>query len=214
MGLNRDLLCELVCPGEILGEITSAAARATGLPAGIPVIATANDKATEALGNGLLNSDQLLLSLGSYITAMRPARQHRDGESHWSNFACLPHRYLDESLGIRRGMSTISWLRDLIGAPAKNEPGPLTEEVMNRQAAKVPAGSAGLLAVLDWLAPTDAPHRRGALIGFDARHGWAHIYRALLEGIAMTMHQHAEAMASELAQPITELVVAGGGSAS
>ncbi len=117
MGLTRDQLPELVNPGDVLGTVTEQAAAATGLPVGVPVVATANDKATEALGNGLLNTDQLLLSLGTYITAMRPAPVRRDdGACHWSNFACLPMRYLDESAGIRRGMSTISWLRDLVSA--------------------------------------------------------------------------------------------------
>ncbi len=61
---------ELVLPGEVLGEVTPAAAAATGLPAGVPVVATANDKAVEALGSGLRSPDDLLLSLGTYVAAM------------------------------------------------------------------------------------------------------------------------------------------------
>ena len=34
----------------------------------------------------------------------------------WTNFACVPDRYLYESHGIRRGMWTISWFLDLLGA--------------------------------------------------------------------------------------------------
>ena len=58
----------------------------------------------------------------------------------------------------------------------------------------MPVGSHGLLTVLDWLAPTDEPWRRGAFVGLDARHGAAHLHRSVLEGIAMTMQRHTAAM--------------------
>lgn len=218
MGLTRDQLPALVLPGDVLGHITDAASLATGLPAGLPVVATANDKAVEALGNGLLDPTQLLLSLGTYITTMRPAVDRRPATAaYWSNFACRPHRFLDESDGIRRGMSTISWLRDLMATELSlraADSGCRVEDIMNAEAQRVPAGAQGLLTVLDWLAPADSPHRRGAIVGFDARHGWPHMYRSILEGIAMTMRIRSDAMASALHQDLTAIVVAGGGSRS
>ncbi|MGC4154934.1 MAG: FGGY-family carbohydrate kinase [Propionicimonas sp.] len=218
MGLNRSQLPELLLPGAVLGTVTGEAAEATGLPAGVPVAATGNDKAVEALGNGLLDSDQLLLSLGTYITAMRPCAVRRpDAEHHWTNFACRPFGYLDESNGIRRGMSTISWIRDLVRAELDERAaaqGCRVEDVMNAEAVKVAPGSDGLLTVLDWLAPADAPHRRGAMVGFDARHGWPHMYRSMLEGIAMTMRLRTDAMVTALGQQVTSIIVSGGGSAS
>ena len=42
------LLPELVAPGEILGTITDRAARQTGIPAGLPLVAAATDKASQA----------------------------------------------------------------------------------------------------------------------------------------------------------------------
>ncbi len=218
MGVSRHQLPELVLPGAVLGTVTEAAAETTGLPAGVAVVATANDKAVEALGNGLLHEDQLLLSLGTYITAMRPSAVRRlDGQHHWANFACQPFVYLDESNGIRRGMSTISWLRDLVRAELDERAaaqGCRVEDVMNAEAALVAPGSDGLLTVLDWLAPAEAPHRRGAMVGFDARHGWPHIFRSMLEGIAMTMRLRTDAMVESLGQQVTSIIISGGGSAS
>ena len=218
MGLTRAQLPELVLPGAVLGSVTEEAAEATGLPAGVPVVATGNDKAVEALGNGLLREDQLLLSLGTYITAMRPSAVRRpDGDHHWANFASHPFGYLDESNGIRRGMSTISWVRDLVRAELDERAaaqGCRVEDVMNAEAMKVAPGSDGLLTVLDWLAPADAPHRRGAMVGFDARHGWPHMYRSMLEGIAMTMRLRTDAMVTALGQQVSSIIVSGGGSAS
>jgi hypothetical protein len=53
-GVAREQLFELQMPGEVIGPLTAEAATATGLPAGVPVVHTANDKAVEMLGSGSL----------------------------------------------------------------------------------------------------------------------------------------------------------------
>jgi sugar (pentulose or hexulose) kinase len=88
------------------------------------------------------------------------------------------------------------------------------EEYLEREAVLAPAGSDGLLTVLDWLAPTDKPYRKGSMLGFDARHGRGHVYRSIMEAIAMTMKHHVDAMAGELGIVLDEIVVSGGGSNS
>ena len=62
----------------------------------------------------------------------------------------------------------------------------------------MPAGSDGLMTVLDWLAPVDKPFRKGMMLGFDARHSRGHVYRSILESIALTMKHHVDAMCAEL----------------
>ena len=52
------------------------------------------------------------------------------------------------------------------------------------------------------------------MIGFDGRHTRAHMYRSVLEGIALRLKNHMDPMAAELSQPFTELVVSGGGANS
>ncbi|SEP51152.1 FGGY-family carbohydrate kinase [Amycolatopsis saalfeldensis] len=203
--IPREMLFELVQPGDRLGTVTASAAAHTGLPEGLPVFATANDKAVEALGSGLSDDRTLLLSLGTYIAGMTTgARNVRDAKAFWTNFACRPHSYLYESEGIRRGMWTVSWLRDLLGE----------EEWLNAGAATVPAGSDGLIAVLDWLAPVEAPFRRGAFLGFDGRQGPFHLYRAVLEAVALTLHGNGNAMAAELGTEFSRVLVSGGGAGS
>jgi sugar (pentulose or hexulose) kinase len=83
-GMARDMLFDLVPPGGRLGQVTPAAAGATGIPAGLPVYATANDKAVEALGSGLKEDGGVLLSLGTYIAAMTIGSSARSaGDSYW-----------------------------------------------------------------------------------------------------------------------------------
>jgi sugar (pentulose or hexulose) kinase len=216
--VRRETLFELVMPGAVLGQVSAQAAAATGFPAGIPVIATANDKAVEALGSGSLDGRTALVSLGTYIAAMVHGQDNRKSPTDfWTNFGCMPHRYLYESFGIRRGMWTLSWFMDLLGpefAQATAARGLSREQALELEAREVPAGSDGLLTVLDWLAPTDKPFRKGVMLGFDARHTRGHVYRSILEAIALTMQDKVAAMCRELDISLREIVVSGGGSSS
>jgi sugar (pentulose or hexulose) kinase len=216
--VTRDLLVELQMPGDIAGYVTADAAAATGIPEGLPVVTTANDKAVEALGSGSLDERTALVSLGTYIASMVHGRENRqDAVEFWTNFACVPGTYLYESGGVRRGMWTLSWFLDLLGpelAAAAATQEVSREEYLEREAELVPAGSCGLMTVLDWLAPTDKPFRKGEIIGFDARHTRAHVYRSILEAIALTMKQNVDAMCAELGIDLREIVVSGGGSNS
>jgi xylulokinase len=220
-GMPRDMLFDLVPPGARLGSVTSAAAAATGLPAGRPVYATANDKAVEALGSGLEDNGTVLLSLGTYIAAMTVGSSSRSADdSYWANFAAQPGKYLYESTGIRRGMWTVSWYRTLLEGPDGSYGGepsaglPSFEDILDAEASSLAPGSNGLLTVPDWLAPGDAAWRRGALLGFDGSQGRAHIYRSILEGIALTMANHTAAMERSLGRRLAPVLVSGGGSRS
>ena len=216
--MPREMLFELKMPGEILGYVTEKASRITGLPGGIPVVATANDKAVEALGAGLIHEKTALVSLGTYITAMVKGCENRKGTAQfWTNFAAVPKNYLYESSGIRRGMWTVSWFKDLLGKEllvSAKEQKVSPEEYLNQEAQKVPAGSNGLMTVLDWLAPTNTPFKKGMMIGFDGRHTRAHIYRSILEAIALTMKTHVDNMLCELGIELENIIVSGGGSHS
>lgn len=214
-GMDRVALFDLVDPGERLGAVTLEAARMTGLPGGIPVYATANDKAVEALGAGLRRESDVVLSLGTYIAAMTIG-DHADGaDAYWVNFGARPGEYLYESIGIRRGMWTVSWFRSLLEAvPGRGDDLYSLEAQLGAGAASIPVGSGGLMAVLDWLAPPEAPGRRGALIGFDGSQDRFAIYRAILEGIAFTMADNVDAMARSLGRSFERVILTGGGARS
>ena len=204
-GMPRDLLFDLVPPGARLGTVTPAAAQATGIPPGLPVYATANDKAVEALGCGLAEDGTVLLSLGTYIAAMTIGSSSAStDDSYWANFAARPGKYLYESTGIRRGMWMVSWYRTLLEGAHGEEPAAgeaRLEDALNAAASDLAPGSNGLLTLPDWLAPGHASWRRGALLGFDGSQGRAHIYRSILEGIALTMANHTAAMERALGRP-------------
>jgi sugar (pentulose or hexulose) kinase len=216
--IPRAKLLEIDLPGAVLGRVSPSAAAQTGLPVGLPVVATANDKAVEALGAGLTAPNVGLVSLGTYSASMVYGAENRTDATHFfTNMACVPHHYLYEAGGIRFGMGHISWFKSVIGAEyaarAKQD-GLSVEEALGQEAAAVPPGSDGLLTIPDWLAPASQLHRKGVILGFDDRHTRGHIYRSLLEGIAMTLMNSYDDMNRDLGIRPASIIVSGGGASS
>lgn len=217
-GMQREMLFDLVMPGDVLGYVTEEAAEATGLPAGVPVVATSNDKAVEGLGTGCMGDTTACVSLGTYTTAMMEGKENLKGTSYaWPKFSCVPNKYLYDSNGIRRGMWTVSWFRDVLGDGYAKEAkalGMSAEELLGKEAEQVPVGSDGLMTVLNWLANPDARYQKGIMIGFDGRHTRGHIYRSILEAVAMTLKGHVDDMCNEVGVTLDKLIITGGGSNS
>ena len=216
--IPAEKLLTLQMPGTILGYVTDKAAGETGVLAGTAVVATASDKAVEALGSGLTESGTALISLGTYIASMVHAAENRPATaSYYTNFSCIPNEYLYESGGIRRGMSHVTWLKELLGseyAAAAEREGYSVEDYLAKDAANISPGSDGLITIPDWLAPADQLYRKGVMIGFRELHTKAHMFRSILEGIAMTLKNHYDAMLAELEIRPEKIIVSGGGSNS
>jgi sugar (pentulose or hexulose) kinase len=114
-------------------------------------------------------------------------------------------------------MWTVSWYRTVLESSHGQEPpagAARLEDILNAEASELAPGSNGLLTLPDWLAPGHAAWRRGALLGFDGSQGRAHIYRSILEGIALTMANHTAAMEQALGRRLSPVLVSGGGSSS
>jgi len=216
--IPREMLFDLQMPGTVSGYVTPEASALTGIPAGVPVVATANDKAVEARGAGLLSETSGLVSLGTYIGGMVEGQKNvTDSSLFFTNMASVPNQYLYESYGIRRGMWTVSWFKNILGDDILRKAEDLGisgEEYLDREAERVPAGSDGLMTVLDWLAPASELYKKGVMIGFDGRHTRAHMYRSILEAIAMTMKIHMDGLAGELGINLDQMIISGGGSNS
>ena len=58
------------------------------------------------------------------------------------------------------------------------------------------------------------PEAKGAIVGFGAVHTRAHVYRAILEGLAYALREGGERAQARSKVPLTELRVSGGGSQS
>jgi sugar (pentulose or hexulose) kinase len=82
--------------------------------------------------------------------------------------------------------------------------------------AQVPPGSMGLTLQPYWSPglKEPGPEAKGAIIGFGDVHTRAHVYRAILEGLAYALREGKERTERRSKVPITALRVSGGGSQS
>lgn len=217
-GLKRDMVFDLVKPGEKLGNLRQELVSELGFNSDIPVVATANDKAVEVLGSGIKDDNTIMISLGTFISAMLLRDEYSENtKNYFSTLACIPFKYVYETTGIRRGMWTVSWFKKIIGEELVTEArkmGVSEEDYLNSKAQDVPVGSDGLITILDWLASPSVPYRKGIMIGFDQRHTKYHIYRSILEAIAFNIKNNIDDMLDEIDGKLSEVVVLGGGSKS
>jgi sugar (pentulose or hexulose) kinase len=113
----------------------------------------------------------------------------------------------------------VSWFRDEFGHPERvlaESLGVEAESLFDDLVRDVPPGSLGLMLQPYW-APgvkIPGPEARGAVVGFGHAHGRAHLYRAILEGLAYALREATERIARRTHTRITELRVVGGGSQS
>jgi sugar (pentulose or hexulose) kinase len=212
-------LPDLVPPAGMLGEITPAASRATGIPAGLPLIAAAADKACEVIGSGSLEPHIGCISYGTTATINTTHRKYIELIPLIPPYpSAVPDAYALEHQ-IYRGFWMVSWFKQEFGQHEQvlaKRKGVVPEVLFDQLVQAVPPGSQGLILQPYWSPglKLPGPEAKGAIIGFGDVHTRAHMYRAILEGLAYALREGAERMSKRSHIPITEIRVAGGGSQS
>ncbi len=217
--MSPALLPDLVQPGESLGEITPDAAAATGIPAGRPLIAAAADKACEVIGAGCLEPHIGCLSYGTTATINTTHQRYVEVIPLIPPYpAAVPGAYSLE-IQVYRGFWMVSWFKEQFGhleQQQAEEQGLEPEVLLERLVSQAPPGAMGLVLQPYWSPglKIPGPEAKGAIIGFGDVHTRAHVYRAILEGLAYALREGKERTEKRTGIPITELRVSGGGSQS
>ncbi|GAB4572306.1 MAG: FGGY-family carbohydrate kinase [Anaerolineae bacterium] len=217
--IRPEILPDLVPPAGQLGTVTAQAAEATGLPEGLPVIAAAADKACEIIGSGSLDPHIGSLSYGTTATVNTTHRRYIEVIPLIPPYpSAVPGRYSLE-IQIYRGFWMVSWFKEEFGLKEillAEEQGVEPEALFDRLVEAVPPGSDGLVLQPFWSPglKVPGPEARGAIIGFSDVHTRAHLYRAILEGLAYALREGKERTERRSGVPVTELRVSGGGSQS
>jgi sugar (pentulose or hexulose) kinase len=217
--MDPAMLPDLLPVASQLGEITPEAAEATGIPAGLPLIAAAADKACEALGAGCLDPHVACLSYGTTATIATTSQKYIEVIPLLPPYpAAVPGAYSSE-VQIYRGYWMVSWFKEEFGHYEQRiaqERGVEPEVLFDELARQVSPGSMGLMLQPYWSPGLKLPglEARGAIIGFSDVHTRAHVYHAILEGLAYALREGKERIEQRSQVPITALRVAGGGSQS
>jgi len=217
--VEPEMLPDLVEPTSLLGHISREASQATGIPEGLPLIATAADKATEVIGAGCLDPHIGCLSYGTTATINTTHKKYTEVIPLIPPYpSAVPGSYSLE-VQIYRGFWMVSWFKEEFGQVEKREAekqGVEAEVFFDKLLQAVPPGSEGLILQPYWSPglKIPGPEAKGAVIGFGDVHSRAHFYRAIIEGLAFALREGAERTEKRSHIPITSMRVAGGGSQS
>jgi len=212
-------LVDLIPVGSVLGEITSQASEQTGIPQGLKLIAGAADKACEVLGAGSLNPNVACLSYGTTATINTTHHKYIEIIPLIPPYpAAVPDLYNLE-LQIYRGYWMVTWFKQQFGLREMRiaeQRGIEAEDLFDELVHSVPPGSQGLVLQPYWTPGLrhPGPEARGAIIGFSDAHSRAHIYRAILEGLAYALLEGKQRTEKRSGVAIDQIRIAGGGSQS
>ncbi len=220
LGIDEALLPAVYESPEITGVLTTAAAQATGLVAGIPVVGGGGDQAAGAVGNGIVRRGVISATLGtSGVVFAHADRVETDPEGRVHTFChAVPGKWHVMGVVLAAGGS-LQWFRntlcqDLVAAARKRKVDPY--ELITAAAAGVAPGSDGLY-FLPYLTGERTPHAdpcaRAAWIGLSNMHTRAHMARAVMEGATYAMRDCLEIIQG-MGVPVTEIRVSGGGARS
>ena len=202
----------------VIGELTGAAARATGLRVGTPVVAGAGDQAAAAVGTGVVRTGVVSATLGTsgVIFAHSPQPVPNDAgllqsfchavRGAWCVFGCM----------LSAGGS-LQWAREVLYAdrlaaartPAARD---ALYAAMIAEAAEASADDVPLFHpyLTGERCPHAHPHARAAFVGLTRTHTRGALLRALLEGVTLNLASQLTLMRNA-GVPVREVRLAGGG---
>ncbi|MEZ0345181.1 MAG: FGGY-family carbohydrate kinase [Infirmifilum sp.] len=214
------LLPESFPSWELVGEVNGEAASVTGLAEGTPVLAGTGDRTAEILGAGILSSNRVEESTGTgSTTATLLSSPLLDAKMRYSvGVGPIPGTWALEA-GMSTAGAILRWFRDQL-AEGVNLLASSTRrrayEYLDMEAEYIPPGSNGLI-VLPFFSgarsPRWNPYARGVVFGLTVYHTRAHIFRAIMEGIAYEVRKILEVLEEAGIKP-SEIVLMGGGAKS
>jgi xylulokinase len=169
-----------------VGSVHAEAAARTGIPPGVAVVAGAGDVAAAALGAGVTDPGDVLISLGTSVTVIAPVDQG-SGTAWLGSLTYHPSASGRPGLALGSlltGGLALNWLRDMLGT------GPTSADTGRPLEADDP------LVFLPHLAGTGSPrfqpHVQGSVVGVRPSTRPTDLVQAMFEAIAFEI---AEALA-------------------
>jgi xylulokinase len=193
---------------ERTGELGRSVAGELGLPPGVPVAAGGGDNAAAAVGVGVIDAGLLSSSIGTSGVLFAPANVFAPDPSGRIHAFChaVPGEYHLMGVTLSAGGS-LRWWRETLGKGY---------DELVEAASEIEPGAEGLI-FLPYLSGERTPHldprARGSFFGLTARHGVAHMTRAVMEGVVMSLRDSLEIMRRP-DLPVRQVRATGGGARS
>ena len=216
-GIDAALLPPIRKSHEVIGAITAAAARQTGLRPGTPVVAGCADHVASAFVCGAASNGDLVIKFGGagdiLLSSDKPVTDRR----LFIDYHIVPGLYFPNGCMAASG-TFLNWIvANWAGGErdAARADGLSMHQWLDRKAADIAPENDLLFLpyVLGEKTPLMDPHARGTLVGLGLHHDLRHIWRAALEGVVFGFRHHVEVF-GECGLPVAQVFAADGGAAS
>jgi xylulokinase len=208
LGLSPGAIPQVERPWEVAGQVTAAAARATGLRAGTPVVTGWIDAYCSMLGTGMGEPALAFDVAGTSEVVGLATADPVETRNHRGQLV-IP---LDERAMVVYGLTnagadSLSWARKLVGRG-------VSYSKLMQEAEAVPVTPAGPL-FLPYLEGERSPvwdeGATGALVGLRREHERGHLVRAVIEGVAFSVRHNLDCARAVAGATLEGIRVAGGG---
>lgn len=204
-GITANMLPPIVKPTDVIGKVTKAAANATGLKEGTPVICGTTDTVMEVFASGAVKKGQITLKLATagricVITDKTYPDINLINYSHFVDGLYYP------GTATKSCAASYRWFRDTFGDDYK---------ALDKLAESVAIGADGMVFhpyLNGELTPYANPNLCADFVGVRACHTKAHFTRAVLEGVAMSMLDCKQTLdALNVPHDESAIIIGGGG---
>ncbi|MFP4248521.1 MAG: FGGY family carbohydrate kinase [Armatimonadota bacterium] len=212
--IDADFFPRWVEPGEVIGHVTAGAAKETGLPEGIPVVAAGHDTQFAAVGSGA-RADEAILSSGTWEILMLRQDSY---EATREGFDAGLIIEADAEAGrwnpqlLMMGSGPLEWIREHLFTEISSRAA--AYERMISAAEEIAPGAGGVTMIPSFVPDTgpNAPHRtKGTLLGLGLNTTPAQIYRAGLEGLCCQLRHAVEVLQASTGFEPRGIRLVGGG---
>lgn len=220
IGIRTDQLPEIIQTGTKVGTLSAQAAQSLGLSTNTHVFNGGMDQAVGAIGAGNFKPGIISESTGAALAIQATINDPMIDKSSVVPvyYHSVPGQYLFVPVVPTAGMA-FKWFRDaFFQDEIRKAEADHTDvyERLTQLAAKVPAGSDGLIMLphlMGAFSPEPNQRARGSFTGFTLSHTRAHFVRALLEGVAFLMRRNLDSIEGT-GMAISEIRSTGGGARS
>jgi sugar (pentulose or hexulose) kinase len=214
VGLSRHQLTKIFRSGDVIGTVTSAAAKRTGLQVGTPVVAGGGDGQCAGTGANVFAKGRAYLNLGTAVVSGSYGAGYAHDPAFRTLTAVSESGYIYET-AIRTGTFLVNWVvENLFNVELSKNPKIFSK--LEKEAMASPIGARGLALIPYWsgsMTPYWDTSARGVIAGLSANHTRGDIYRAILEGIALEQVMMTKRVCAATS-PIDHYVIMGGGAQS
>ncbi len=218
-GIDGRLLCDPFPSGTVLGEVTKAAAEATGLKEGTPVVLGGHDYLCGALPVGAHSPGVFLDVTGTWevvqATLPKPVLTP-ELQKIGTTVECHVARDMYSVMGAAVCAEMLEWYRKEFGAEARAKAaarGCVDWETLMEEAAASPVGSHGVIFLPHMSGsgcPVVDPRSRGAFVGLSGIATRGDMLRAVIEGLDYQLLDIIREMGLNAGFSMEKLIVVGG----